>query len=151
MVSEGGILPNSTILRGRRDRGESPQEERPREDQGEDRHLHSEQRLQEGPSPPHWTSTPASRALQGVLPHLTSTSSIPRPPRCAPTPDLNPQHPSPSQVCSHTRPQTPASRAFQGVLPHLTLTPSLLHTPRCTPTPDFNHQPPTHSKVCSHP
>lgn len=134
MVSEGGILPNSTILRGRRDRGESPQEERPREDQGEDRHLHSEQRLQEGPSPPHWTSTPASRALrrvlpqltstpasralQGVLPHLTSTSSIPRPPRCAPTPDLKPQHPAPS---------------------------------RCAPTPDLDPQPPTYSKVYAHP
>ena len=69
MVSEGGILPNSIILRGRRDRGESPQEKRPREDQGEDRHLHGEQRLQEGPSPPHWTSTPASRTLRGVLPY----------------------------------------------------------------------------------
>ena len=118
MVSEGGILPNSIILRGRRDRGESPQEKRPREDQGEDRHLQGEQRLQEGPSPPHWTSTPASRtlrhvlpqltstpasrALQGVLPHLTLTPSLLGPPRCAPTPDLDPQPPGRSKVCSHT-------------------------------------------------
>ena len=134
MVSEGGILPNSIILRGRRDRGESPQEKRPREDQGEDRHLQGEQRLQEGPSPPHWTSTPASRTLRHVLPQLTSTPA--------------------SRALRHVLPQltsTPASRALQGVLPHLTLTPSLLGPPRYAPTPDLNPQHPAPSKVCSHP
>jgi len=71
--SGGGVLPNRTLLRGRRDRGVSSQEERPREDQGEDSHLHGEQRPQEGLASPPLTSTPASRALRRVLPHPTST------------------------------------------------------------------------------
>ena len=60
MGSGDGVLPNRTLLRGRKDRGVSPQEERPWEDQGEDSHLHGEQRPQEGLAPPLLTSTPAS-------------------------------------------------------------------------------------------
>lgn len=86
MGSRGGVLPNRTLLRGRRDRGVSPQEERSQEDQGEDSHLHSDERPQEGLAPPHLTSTPASRALGGVIPPLTFTQSLPRPWRCAAVP-----------------------------------------------------------------
>lgn len=84
MGSGGGVLPNRTLLRGRRDRGVSPQEERSQEDQGEDSHLHSDERPQEGLAPPHWTSTPASRALQ-VCSHPDLNPSLLRPLKCAPT------------------------------------------------------------------